>query len=224
MKVVKISASIIAGDLTDLRTTVKKLESAQVDSIHVDVMDGHFFDRIGLGDYLVKALKKLSSVPIEVHLAVVKPEKLLEQYLEAGVNTISIQLETCTFPLRVLRKVKAERVKAGVALLPSTPIQQVRPLINYVDQVLLLSNNDSGFFDWDDSIFLPETFERISELLEFIGDGAVEIAVDGGIGPDIAKELVRAGANVLVMGRSIFAGDIIENIARIRSLIKGEIW
>lgn len=221
MRAVKISASIIAGDLTDLRTTIKKLESAKVDSIHVDVMDGHFYDCIGMGDILVKALKRISSIPIEVHLAVLRPEKFLDQFIKAGANAISIQLETCKFPLRVLRKIKSERIKAGVALLPSTPIQQIRPLVNYIDHVLLLSNNDSGFFDWEDSDFLPETFERISETLKLFGENTAEIAVDGGIKLDIIRDLIKAGATVLVMGRSIFEGDIAENIAKIRSLIEG---
>jgi len=218
---VKISASIIAGDLTNLRETVRELESAQVDLIHVDTMDGHFFDYIGLGYHLVKALRKISKIPIEVHLAVLEPEKVVEQFLEVGADTILIQLETSIFPLRILRRIRAAGVRSGIALLPSTPIQQIQPLINYIDQVLLLSNNDSAFFGWDDSEFLPETFERISEVLKVFG-GGVDIAVDGGVRLDIIRELVKAGATILVMGRSIFSGDIRENVAKIRSLIEEE--
>ncbi len=221
MNKVKISASIIAGDLTNLRETVRELESAQVDLIHVDTMDGHFFDYIGLGYHLVKALRKISKIPIEVHLAVLEPEKVVEQFLEAGADAILIQLETSIFPLRILRRIRAAGVRSGIALLPSTPIQQIQPLINYIDQVLLLSNNDSAFFGWDDSEFLPETFERISEVLKVFG-GGVDIAVDGGVRLDIIRELVKAGATILVMGRSIFSGDIRENVAKIRSLIEEE--
>ena len=221
MNKVKISASIIAGDLTNLRETVRELESAQVDLIHVDTMDGHFFDYIGLGYHLVKALRKISKIPIEVHLAVLEPEKVVEQFLEVGADTILIQLETSIFPLRILRRIRAAGVRSGIALLPSTPIQQIQPLINYIDQVLLLSNNDSAFFGWDDSEFLPETFERISEVLKVFG-GGVDIAVDGGVRLDIIRELVKAGATILVMGRSIFSGDIRENVAKIRSLIEEE--
>ena len=217
---VKISASIIAGDLTSLREVVKDLEDARVDSIHVDTMDGHFFDYIGLGHQFIEALKRITNLPIEVHLAVREPEKFVEQFIKIGADLISVQLETCTFPLRILRRIKAAHVKSGVALLPSTPLEQVWPLLNYVDQILLLSNNDSAFFSWDDSDFLPETFDRIMKVSEIVQDRYVDIAVDGGVRLDIIERIVKAGANVLIMGRSIFVGSIQENVKKVKMIIE----
>jgi ribulose-phosphate 3-epimerase len=217
---VKISASIIAGDLTNLREVIKELEDAQIDSIHVDTMDGHFFDYIGLGHHIIEALKRITDLPIEIHLAVREPEKFVEQFVKIGADLISVQLETCTFPLRILRRIKAARIRSGVALLPSTSFDQVRPLLNYLDQILLLSNNDSAFFSWDDSDFLPETFDRIMKISEIVQDRNVDIAVDGGIKLDIIERIVKAGANVLIMGRSIFAGSIRENVEKVKTIIK----
>jgi len=220
---IKISASIIAGDLTNLSKTVNELESAQVDMIHVDVMDGHFFDYIGLGYHFVKTLKRIARIPIEVHLAVLEPERIVEQFLEAGADTILVQIETSRFPLRILRRIKVMNIKSGVALLPSTPVQQIRPIINYVDQVLLLSNNDSAFLGWDDSEFLPETLERVRETRELLNlrdFGRGEIAVDGGITLKNVRDLVNSGATILVMGRSLFSGGVRETVEKIRSLIE----
>ena len=223
MKRIKISASIIAGDLSDLKATVKELESAGVDSIHVDVMDGHFFDYVGPGYHLVKTLAKISEIPVEVHLAVMDPERLVEQFIKAGSTLISVQLETAKFPLRLLRRIRSAGIRSGIAVLPSTPIDQLKCLISEVDEVLLLSNNDSAFMGFEDSEFIPETVERVGKVRKMISERGVDIAVDGGVNVGVIRELVEAGATVLVMGRAVFSGNIRENVRKIRSLMEGEI-
>ena len=220
MTKVKISASIIATDLRNIEKTVKQLERAGVNFIHIDTMDGHFFDYIGLGPHVIKAVKQSSKTPVEVHLAVLDVERLLKIFLETGVNLISVQLEVCKFPLRVIRRIKSRGIRAGVALLPSTPLIQIADLIDYVDEILLLSNNDSAFIHWEDSEFLPETLDRIRELKRIIGPRKIEIAVDGGLRPELLNDLIKAGATVLVMGRSIFEGDIEENVRKIKEIIE----
>jgi len=217
---VKISASIIAAELVNIEKIVKQLEVAGVDIIHVDSMDGHFFHYIGLGPHVIKAIKKVAEIPVDVHLAVEEPERILSTFLETGVDSISIQLEACRFPLRVIRRIKSVGVKAGVAILPSTPISQIAELVKYVDFVLLLSNNNSFFVEWHDAEFLPETFDRIRKLREIAKDYNIEIAVDGGVSKDIIPVLVKNGADILVMGRAVFQGDIEKNVKEIRSIIE----
>ncbi|RJQ04192.1 MAG: ribulose-phosphate 3-epimerase [Bacillota bacterium] len=213
---VLIAPSVLSCDLARLAEQVRAVEQAGADWLHVDIMDGHFVPALTFGPAFVATLKRLTALPLDVHLMVDEPEWWVEPFVEAGASIVSFHAEACRHPRRLCRHLRSLGVKAGVALNPATPPCLLRYLSADVDLVVIMSV-DPGFAGQP---LLPETYAKLDELSTILrralagapgaGAGASPtqprplVEVDGGVGPSNASHLVSAGAGVLVAGNSIF--------------------
>jgi len=213
---VKIAASILAADFARLGEEVRAAEAAGADYIHVDVMDGQFVPNISVGLPVVQALRRVTSLPLDVHLMIEGPERYLERFAEAGANILTVQQEACVHLHRVVQAIREHGVRPGVAINPATSLSTIEEILEYVDLVLVMTVNP-GFGGQE---FIPGTLSKIARLRRTLHERhlSVEIEVDGGINPETAPQVVRAGANVLVAGTSVFneMNTVAENIAALR--------
>lgn len=205
MSRVLVAPSILSADFVDLARAVSTVEHAGADLIHVDVMDGHFVPNLTVGPPVVSALRRVTHVPLDVHLMVDNPDDTVQWYIEAGADIVIVHVETCRHIHRVIRAIKQAGRGAGVSLNPGTPLALVEPVLGDVDQVLVMSV-DPGF---GGQSFVPSSVERIRRLATMIADAgsAARIAVDGGIDASTAPMVVDAGASVLVAGNAIFSAE-----------------
>ena len=200
---VRIAPSILSADFGRLHDEVKAIEAAGADYVHVDVMDGRFVPNITIGPLVVEAVKRATSLPLDVHLMIVEPEKYIDDFAKAGASIITVHQETCPHLHRTLQQIRAAGAKPSVVLNPSTPLSAIEEVLSEVQQVLLMSVNP-GF---GGQAFIPATVDKVRRLramLDARGLQAVDIEVDGGINPTTAKQVVAAGANVLVAGNAVF--------------------
>ncbi len=199
---VRIAPSILSADFGRLHDEVKALETAGADYVHVDVMDGRFVPNITIGPLVVEAVKRATSLPLDVHLMIVEPEKYIDDFVKAGANIITVHQETCAHLHRTLQQIRAAGAKPSVVLNPSTSLSTIEEVLSEVSQVLLMSVNP-GF---GGQAFIPATIDKVRRLRAMIDARglAVDIEVDGGINPVTAKQVVAAGANVLVAGNAVF--------------------
>lgn len=196
---IQISPSLLSADFGRLNEEIASVEAFS-DSLHVDVMDGHFVPNLTFGAPVVRCIK--SSLPLECHLMVEHPENYLEDFKKAGAHMFIFHVETTKDPLGLIAKIHELGMKAGVSLNPPTPVSSVEGLIQDVDSVLVMSVNP-GF---GGQAFIPDALEKIRRLRSLSGD--LEIAVDGGINAETGRQCKEAGANVLIAGSYIFgAGD-----------------
>lgn len=196
---IQISPSLLSADFGRLNEEIASVEAFS-DSLHVDVMDGHFVPNLTFGAPVVRCIK--SSLPLECHLMVEHPENYLEDFKKAGAHLFIFHVETTKDPLGLIAKIHALGMNAGVSLNPATPISSVEGLIQDVDSVLVMSVNP-GF---GGQAFIPEALEKIRRLRSLSGD--LEIAVDGGINAETGRQCKEAGADVLIAGSYVFgAGD-----------------
>ncbi len=216
-KTVKVAPSILSADFGRLADEVRAIEQAGADSVHVDVMDGRFVPNLTIGPLVVEAVRKATSLPLDVHLMIVEPEKYIGDFAKAGAHIITVHQETCPHLHRTLQQIRAAGAKPSVVLNPSTPLNTLEEVLTEVDQVLLMSVNP-GF---GGQAFIEATVDKVRRLramLDAKGLSAVDIEVDGGINPDTAKRVVAAGASVLVAGNAVFkAPDYAKAIAALRS-------
>jgi len=218
---VKIAASILSADFARLGEQVQATIAAGCDYVHVDVMDGHFVPNLTIGPDVMAAiapLAKSSGLPLDVHLMIERPERLIPAFARAGADIITVHVETCPHLNRTVQQIKELGVKVGVTLNPATPLVALEEILPQVDQVLIMSVNP-GFGGQD---YLPGSTEKIRRLrlkLEELGLAHVDLEVDGGIKPENAALVVSAGANVLVVGSAIYnsSGSIAENVAALRT-------
>jgi ribulose-phosphate 3-epimerase len=197
-----IAPSILSADLGKLADEVREVEAAGADWIHVDVMDGRFVPNITLGPVVVAPLRKVTRLPLDVHLMIVEPERYVEAFAAAGADVISVHVEACTHLQRTLAEIRRLGKRAGVVLNPHTPESAIEYVLGDVDLVLVMSVNP-GFGGQE---FLPAVLPKITALrrrIEHTGR-AIDLAVDGGVTPATAGSVVRAGANVLVAGSAVF--------------------
>ena len=202
---VRIAPSVLSADFAHLGDEVAKVERGGADWIHVDVMDGHFVPNLTMGPPVVAALKKATPLPLDVHLMIMEPDRYLEAFVRAGAASISVHAEVLPHLHRTLGYIRQLGVKAGVAINPSTPVELIGEVIDMFDILLVMSVNP-GF---GGQTFIPRTLDKVAagkRLLDEAGSPAV-IEVDGGVDGSNARELVDAGATVLVAGASIFATD-----------------
>ncbi|MFO7177450.1 MAG: ribulose-phosphate 3-epimerase [Pseudomonadota bacterium] len=199
---IRIAPSILSADLGRLADEVREAEAAGADWIHVDAMDGQFVPNITVGPVVLQAVRRATALPLDVHLMVVDPDRHLEAFAEAGADILSIQLEATRHPQRTLARIRALGKRAGLVVNPHTPEEAVRYLLPDIDVLLVMTVNP-GF---SGQRFLPQVLPKIRVLREWLDrEGIpVELEVDGGIHPGTAREVVAAGATVLVAGTAVF--------------------
>jgi ribulose-phosphate 3-epimerase len=199
---VLLAPSILSADFARLGEQVAEAAAAGADWLHVDVMDGHFVPNISIGIPVVAALRRVTTLPLDVHLMIAEPERYIDAFAEAGADHLTVHIEACPAVERVVRRIRAAGVKPGVTLRPATPLEGILGLLPAVHQVLVMSV-DPGF---GGQSFIPASLERIAALdahRRAYGLAAL-IAVDGGINAETAAGAVAAGADVLVAGSAVF--------------------
>ena len=202
MKRLKIAPSILSADFAELGRQVSEAEAAGADYIHIDVMDGHFVPNITVGPLVVRAVRGVTSLPLDVHLMIEEPERYLQSFCEAGATGLTVHVETCPHLHRTVQQIKELGCRAGVTLNPSTPIVSLEEILPYVDLVLVMTVNP-GF---GGQSFIKSSVPRIARvraMLDQLGASA-ELEVDGGIDAHTAPLVVAAGADVLVAGSAVF--------------------
>jgi ribulose-phosphate 3-epimerase len=196
---IKIAPSLLSADFGSLAKDIKKVERAGADMLHVDIMDGHFVPNITIGPAVVKNMRKVTSLPLDVHLMIENPEKYINDFINAGSDMITVHIETVSAKeiKTISRRLKTKGIKFGVSLNPETPISKIKPVLKFVDFVLVMSVNP-GF---GGQAFIPSALDKIRELRAIFKK---DIAVDGGINVDTGKLVRDAGASVLASGSYIF--------------------
>jgi len=198
----KIAASILSADFGRLAEQVAAAEAAGADYIHCDVMDGHFVPNITIGPLVVRAVRRVTSLPIDVHLMIEHPERYVPEFAKAGASNLTVHAETCPHLHRAIEQIRELDVQASVAINPATPLSVLAEILAYVDMVLLMTVNP-GF---GGQSFIETMYAKIRRLREMAHEQSLplDIEVDGGINVDTSGRVVRAGANVLVAGSAIF--------------------
>ncbi|MCL2778167.1 MAG: ribulose-phosphate 3-epimerase [Polyangiaceae bacterium] len=211
-----IAPSILSADFAHLAEEITAVEKAGADWLHIDVMDGRFVPNITIGPPVVKAIRRVTTLPLDVHLMIVEPERYVEDFAKAGADIITVHVEATTHLERTLRQVQSFGKRAGVTLNPATSEDTLRYVMGVVDQVLVMSVNP-GF---GGQIFIRESLEKIRAIRKMIDNvgRAIDLEVDGGITPSTAPEVIAAGARVLVAGQAIFSvPSYAEAIASLRA-------
>jgi len=219
MKKIQISPSILSADFSQLGKEIKKLEDAGADMIHVDVMDGHFVPNLTIGPPVIKALKKNSLLPFDVHLMISPVHKYIESYANAGADIITIHPEATNDLLESIDKIKEFKKKVGISLNPETKIEIVEKVLDQIDLILIMSVNP-GF---GGQKFMPEVLNKVKKLDEIRKNLKLNfvIEIDGGINFENSKLAIESGVDILVSGTTIFKnnnGDIKKNIDLLRSV------
>jgi ribulose-phosphate 3-epimerase len=202
---IKLAPSILSADFACLGEQIDEVARAGADYIHVDVMDGHFVPNITIGVPVVAAIRPVTSLPLDVHLMIEHPERYISDFVQAGADIITVHVEASPHLQSTIRLIKEMGARAGVSLNPPTPIGAVEEFLPHVDLVLVMSVNP-GF---GGQSFIPETLPRIAHMRRIIDSRkpSIELEVDGGINADNAPDIVKAGANVLVAGNSVFRAE-----------------
>lgn len=197
-----LAPSILAADMTQLGNEIAAAESAGADWIHVDVMDGRFVPNITMGQFIVEACRRVTQLPLDVHLMIEKPEEHLETFAKAGARGLTVHVETCPHLHRTLQFIKSLGCRAGVVLNPGTAVGAIEPVLGMADLVLVMSVNP-GF---GGQSFIPESLARLADIrkkLDALGSSAW-LEVDGGVSAEIISQLKEAGATAFVAGTSVF--------------------
>ena len=215
---VKIAASILSADFLKLGEEIKAAEATGADMLHIDIMDGHFVPNITIGHSVVESIRKITSIPLDVHLMIEEPDKYLRDFIKAGADYLSVHIEASVHLHRTVHRIKENGVKAGVSLNPATPVWSLEHILQDLDFVLLMSVNP-GF---GGQKFIPQIIEKIKMLKRLIREKGLStiIEVDGGIKLDNAKDIASAGADILVIGYAFFnSGDYRTIMKRLRECL-----
>jgi len=210
---IKVAPSILSADFSCLDREIRKVERSGADMLHIDVMDGHFVPNLTIGPAVIKSIRRVTRLPLDVHLMIEKPQKFVDSFVRAGSDMITVHIETVSkSTLKNLKnKLKKQGIRLGVSLNPQTPLAKIKGVLELVDFILVMSVNP-GFGGQE---FIPAVLPKIKELRsKFKGD----ICVDGGVNDKVAAELIRSGANILAAGSYIFgAKNTKQAIERIRN-------
>jgi ribulose-phosphate 3-epimerase len=199
---VKIAPSILSANFLKLGEEIKAAEDAGADILHIDIMDGHFVPNITIGSSIVELIRKITSLPLDVHLMIEEPDKYLRDFIKAGADYLTVHYEASVHLHRTVHWIKESGVKAGVSLNPATPIWSLEHILPDADIVLLMSVNP-GFGGQD---FIPHTIDKIKMLKKLLSEKGLStfIEVDGGVKLNNAADIISAGADILVMGSAFF--------------------
>jgi ribulose-phosphate 3-epimerase len=215
---IKIAPSILSADFARLADGIAEAESGGADWIHVDVMDGHFVPNLTIGAPVVKAIRKVTRLPLDVHLMIEHPERLVADFAAAGADIITVHQEACVHLHRTVQQIRELGAKPGVSINPGTPLSALDEILPYVDLVLIMSVNP-GF---GGQRYIPTSTAKVARLrraIEERGLWPIEIEVDGGVSTATIREVVDAGATALVAGAAVFNQDasVAANITALRS-------
>ena len=213
----QLCPSILSADFNRLGEQIKALEKEVVEYLHIDVMDGEFVPNISFGMPVIKSIRKESKMFFDVHLMVMAPERYIQDFVDCGADSITIHAEACEDLERTIEAIHDAGVKAGISIKPATPVNDISHLLEDVDMVLVMTVQP-GF---GGQKYIPECTEKIQELRELIDSEKldVDIQVDGGINEDTLETVMKAGANLLVMGSGVFRGDLSANVRRLKKKI-----
>ncbi|HVA98907.1 MAG TPA: ribulose-phosphate 3-epimerase [Bacteroidia bacterium] len=198
-----IAPSILSADFSDLKKDIEMVNNSQADWFHLDVMDGVFVPNISFGFPVIKAIQKHAKKPLDVHLMIVKPDNFITQFKEVGANILTVHIEACIHLHRTVQAIKAAGMKAGVAINPHTSVSLLEDIISDIDLVCVMSVNP-GF---GGQKFIENTFTKVAQLKEMISrkSAHAKIEIDGGVDLKNAAALIKAGADVLVAGNTVFS-------------------
>jgi len=213
-----IAPSILSADFSKLGDEIQSVEKAGADWIHVDVMDGHFVPNITIGPLVVKAARRITSLPLDVHLMIENPDRYIEDFAKAGADLISVQVEACIHLNRTIQLIKSLDLRAGVVLNPATPLSAIEWILEDVDFVMIMSVNP-GF---GGQKFIPNSIDRVRALRKMIQEQGLSILIeiDGGVNEKTIKNSSDAGVDVFVAGSAIFKSpDYKETISKFKELI-----
>ncbi len=221
MSAVKIAPSILSADFTRLGEQIREAEAAGADWIHVDVMDGRFVPNITIGPLIAEAARRSTTLPVDVHLMIVEPERYVGAFADAGASYVTVHVEASPHLHRTVQQIHERGVKAGVTLNPGTPAEALTEILPYVDLVLVMSVNP-GF---GGQSYIPTSTAKIAKIRRMIDErglgGQIELQVDGGVAPDTIAEVVGAGATVVVAGSAVYnrRASVAENIRSLRAAV-----
>jgi ribulose-phosphate 3-epimerase len=217
MKNTLIAPSVLAADFANLQRDIEMINNSQADWFHIDIMDGVFVPNISFGMPVLEAITKHAKKTIDVHLMIIDPDRFIKTFADLGANILSVHYEACTHLHRTLQSIKAEGMKAGVALNPHTNIDLLEDVINDIDMVCIMSVNP-GF---GGQSFIENTYSKIEKLNELINRKKAKtlIEIDGGVTDKNAAQLIKAGADILVAGNFVFkAANPIQTISDLKKL------
>lgn len=218
MRELKLAPSVFGADLGDLRGQLRILEENQVELLHVDVMDGHFVEKMAFGPDHIRMLKGLTNLPLDCHLMIERPERQLQAIIDAGADIITIHQESTARLFSCLEKIRAAGKKCGVVLSPATPEETLKYVIDKIDMILLMTINPGEAGPG----FHKELLDKIRNVRAMIGDRDIDLEVDGGIDDTNIRQCRDAGANVFVSGGYVFKGTIGDNLETLRKELAEE--
>lgn len=216
----QISVSILSCDHTRVAQVVQRAQAAGANAIHIDIMDGVYCKNLSFGPDMVAGIKRLTSLPVDVHLALWDIERMSQLFIDAGADSVTFQLDACPNPLYALRRIRGAGARAGVAIAPSYTVDRVSCLLEHVDMLNLMSVEPG----YGGQMFEKSVFAKVADVRGIMDRAGLRVPlhVDGGIQPKTAQALVEAGADVLVVGRYLFTGDDLEaRLGRIRAVCAG---
>ncbi|MTI47718.1 MAG: ribulose-phosphate 3-epimerase [Firmicutes bacterium] len=202
---IKVAPSVLSADFSKLEEELKKIEGGGADMVHLDIMDGHFVPNITFGAPVIKKLRKVTDVPFDVHLMIEKPERYIEDFVDAGADIITVHQEASVHLHRTIQQIKSYGIKAAVALNPSTPLGEIEYVLDQLDMVLIMTVNP-GFGGQSLIDSMENKVRKLKKMIDKKGLN-IDIQVDGGIKLDNLKEVVDWGANVIVAGSAIFGSE-----------------